>query len=104
MATGNRTTPKGDAYKPSTVRSGYSRKDDKAAKDYGKLDYKDSKGSPLPESERKYRRDKGAPLSYYANERSKEGREINQKNTKFLKDEVKAKESPTAKRLKGKAI
>lgn len=75
----------GDEY--TRGKSGFSKADEKAAKEYGQLDYKATKGSPLPESERKYRRDTGAPLTYLGNTKTEKGREVNRKNVVFTRNE-----------------
>jgi len=68
----------GDAYQRG--KSGYSKKDEKAAKEYGERDHKLTGGVNMPKSEREYRRDIGAPQSYLRNTKTAEGREINKKN------------------------
>ncbi len=71
-------------------KSGYSVADEKAAKHYGNQDYKETRDSPLPQRERKYRRDTGAPTSYLSNTKSAHGREVNDKNTEFMSDKAQA--------------
>ena len=90
-----------DAYKRG--RSGYSVKDEKAAKEYGQRDYEtntvqrrsaaeNAKRNPgmskkdvnqmtqISQREAVYRRDEGAPAAYLRNVKTAEGREINRKN------------------------
>ena len=92
-----------EAYKRG--RSGYSVKDEKAAKEYGQRDYatnpvqrrsasENAKNNPklsksdvahmtkLSQHEAKYRRDVGAPHSYLENTKTEKGREINRKNVR----------------------
>lgn len=78
----------GDKYKRG--RSGYSVADEKAAKDYGKQDYKETRDSSLPQSEREYRRDKGAPGNYLHNTKSEKGRGYNKQNVEFMSDSAQA--------------
>lgn len=70
--------------------SGYSKADEKAAKNYGKQDYKETKDSPTPQKEREYRRDTGAPQNYLINTKTEKGREINSANVEFMSDAAQA--------------
>jgi hypothetical protein len=71
-------------------KSGYSVADEKAAKDYGRQDYKETRDSPTPQKERKYRRDVGGPQNYLHNTKSEHGRKVNEKNVAFMSDEAQA--------------
>lgn len=96
-------------------KSGYSKHDEKAAKEYGQRDYATntvmrrsasevSKANPgitkkearqiSSDSNREavYRRDVGSPSAYLHNTRTEEGREINRKNVK-TQDEDRAKDN-----------
>jgi hypothetical protein len=104
MATGNRTTPKDDAYKRG--RSGYSVKDEKDSKQYGKDVYAATpakvtdpkrESQKARDSNRKLSRDKIAPENYLRNVKSKEGRAINEANVRDTKQALE-------KKLKGKSI
>jgi hypothetical protein len=108
MATGNRTTPKGDAYKPSTVRSGYSKADDKNAKEY-----RDTGRKTAVEKMGRYgsviksQKDADASVGnaknlWYQNERTKEGRGYNKANMQDAKDQL--SKAQLERKLKGKKL
>ena len=67
-------------------KSGYSVADEKAAKAYGRQDYKESEGSGMKAAEAKYRAEVGGPNKYLHNTKSEKGRETNKKNVEFMSD------------------
>lgn len=109
-----------EAYKRG--RSGYSVKDEKAAKEYGQRDYatntvqrrsaaENAKRNPNMsksevnkmtqdnQREAEYRRDVGAPASYLSNVHTAEGREINRRNVATQdSDRAKDKRPPMSKK------
>lgn len=104
-----------EAYKRG--RSGYSVKDEKAAKEYGQRDYatnpvqrrsasENAKNNPgmsksdvahmtrLNQKEAKYRRDVGAPSNYLENTKTERGRDINKRNVATQDEDRKAQGRP----------
>lgn len=104
-----------EAYKRGS--SGYSVKDEKAAKEYGQRDYatnpvqrrsasENAKANPkmskadvshmtkVSQEEAKYRRDVGAPSNYLENTKTERGRKINRSNVKTQDEDRAAQGRP----------
>ena len=104
-----------EAYKRG--RSGYSIKDEKAAKEYGQRDYatntvqrrsqsENAKNNPgmskkdvahltkTSQKEAAYRRDVGAPSSYLENTKTERGRDINKRNVATQDEDRKSQSRP----------